>query len=109
MKITIDVDCTPDEARRFLGLPDVAPMQQAMMDEIQRRMTENLKAMEPEQLFKTWLPIGLQGWEQLQKAFWGQAQKTAGSPSASRPSGYQYPPQRDPEQGGAGGEGGGAD
>ena len=95
MKITINVDCTPDEARRFLGLPDVAPMQQAMMDEIQRRMTDNLKAMEPEQLFKTWLPIGLQGWEQLQKAFWRQAQPQA---------------QTQPEaRGGAGGEGGGGD
>lgn len=97
MKITIDVDCTPDEARRFLGLPDVAPMQKAMMDEIQRRMTENLKAMEPEQLFKTWLPIGLQGWEQLQKAFWRQAQ----------PPAYTQPESS--ERGGAGGEGGGAD
>ena len=31
MKIKIDVDCTPQEARAFLGLPDVAPMQKAMM------------------------------------------------------------------------------
>lgn len=72
MKITIDIDCTPDEARRFLGLPDVAPMQKAMMDEVQRRMTENLKAMDPEQMVKTWLPVGLQGFDQLQKAFWAQ-------------------------------------
>lgn len=34
MKITIDVDCTPDEARRFLGLPDVAPMQEALMAQL---------------------------------------------------------------------------
>ena len=95
MKITIDVDCTPDEARRFLGLPDVAPMQQAMMDEIQRRMMDNLKAMEPEQLIKTWLPIGLQSWEQMQKAFWRQAQ----GPQASH--------TRRHDEGGAGGESGG--
>ena len=95
MKITIDVDCTPDEARRFLGLPDVAPMQQAMMDEIQRRTTETLRSMEPDQLLKTWLPLGLQGWEQMQKAFWRQAQP-------QRPS---QPKAGD--QGGAGGESGG--
>ena len=35
MKITVDVDCTPEEARRFLGLPDVAPMQEAMMAQMQ--------------------------------------------------------------------------
>ena len=26
MKINIEVDLTPDEARRMLGLPDLAPM-----------------------------------------------------------------------------------
>jgi hypothetical protein len=70
MKIHVDIDCTPEEARTFLGLPDVAPMQEALMAEMQKRMMANLQAMEPEQLFKTWLPAGLQGWEQLQKAFW---------------------------------------
>ena len=70
MKIHVDIYCTPEEARSFLGLPDVAPMQEALMAEMQKRMMANLHAMEPEQLFKTWLPAGLQGWEQLQKAFW---------------------------------------
>jgi hypothetical protein len=72
MKIHVDIDCTPEEARAFLGLPDVGPMQSALMAELQQRMMANLQAMEPEQLFKTWLPAGIQGWEQLQKAFWSQ-------------------------------------
>lgn len=78
MKIHLDIDCTPEEARAFLGLPDVAPMQDALMAELQKRMMANLQAMEPEQLFKTWLPAGLQGWEQLQKAFWTQMSAKAG-------------------------------
>ena len=77
MKIHVDIDCTPEEARTFLGLPDVAPMQEALMAELQKRMMANLQAMEPEQLFKTWLPAGLQGWEQLQKAFWSQMNAAA--------------------------------
>ncbi len=72
MKINIEIDCTPAEARSFLGLPDVAPMQEAMMAEVEERMKANLSAMDPETLVKTWLPAGVQGWEQLQKAFWGQ-------------------------------------
>ncbi|MBO6837103.1 MAG: hypothetical protein JJ878_13585 [Alphaproteobacteria bacterium] len=72
MKISIDIDCTPDEARRFLGLPDVAPMQEALMRQIQERMEANLKALEPEALFQTWLPASIQGMEQLQKMFWAQ-------------------------------------
>jgi hypothetical protein len=72
MNISIDIDCTPDEARRFLGLPDVAPMQEALMRQIQERMEANLKALEPEALFQTWLPASIQGMEQLQKMFWAQ-------------------------------------
>ena len=72
MKITIDIDCTPEEARTFLGLPDVKPMQQAMMKEVQDRMTASLHAMDPETVMKTWLPAGIQGVEQLQKMFWSQ-------------------------------------
>ena len=76
MKVTINIDCTPDEARTFFGLPDVKPMQKAMMDEVEKRMRANMDAMDPETLFKTWMPggipMGLQGWEQLQKSFWGQ-------------------------------------
>lgn len=72
MKITVDVDCTPEEARSFLGLPDVRPMQEALMRQIQERMTASLAAMEPEAMLKTWLPAGVQGMEQLQKMFWAQ-------------------------------------
>ncbi len=75
MKITIDVDCTADEARQFLGLPDVKPMQEAMMREIQDRMMVSLKAMDAESLFKTWLPAQMQGFEQMQKFFWSQFKK----------------------------------
>jgi len=77
MKVTINIDCTPEEARAFFGLPDVKPMQDAMMAEIEKRMRANMDAMDPETLFKTWLPVGMQGWEQLQKAFWGQMNQAA--------------------------------
>lgn len=72
MKISIDIDCTPEEARRFFGLPDVAPMQEAVMAEVQERILASLKAMDAETLVKTWMPAGMQGWEQMQKAFWSQ-------------------------------------
>jgi hypothetical protein len=72
MKITIDVDCTPDEARRFLGLPDVTDLQEAMMEEVKARMLANLKAMDPEALFGAWFPGGLKGFEEMQKAFWSR-------------------------------------
>lgn len=57
MKITVNVDCTPLEARQFMGLPDVEPMQKAAMAEIEKRMMTELERYSPESLFKAWLPI----------------------------------------------------
>ncbi|MEK9754127.1 MAG: DUF6489 family protein [Rhodospirillaceae bacterium] len=78
MKVTINIDCSPEEARTFLGLPDIKPMQDAMVAELEKRMRANLDAMDPETLFKTWFPAGIQGWEQMQKAFWGQMMRKTG-------------------------------
>lgn len=72
MKVKIDIDCTPEEARSFFGLPDVKPMQDVMMKEVEQRMMANVQAMDPEVLVKTWLPAGIQGWEQMQRMFWSQ-------------------------------------
>ncbi len=78
MKITIEVDCSPEEARAFLGLPDVVPMQAAAMEDLSQRLRAGLEAMDPETLMKTWMPLGLQGLEQAQKMFWSQMGKSAG-------------------------------
>ena len=42
MKMTIEVDCTPEEARRFLGLPDVSALNDALVSEMQKRMEANM-------------------------------------------------------------------
>ena len=81
MKISVDIDCTPAEARAFFGLPDVKPMQDALMREMQDRMMANMNAMDPQTMFKTWLPAGIQGVEQIQKAFWSQMASALGSSS----------------------------
>tara|TARA_R110000787_G_scaffold63679_11_gene144305 strand:+ start:408194 stop:408445 length:252 start_codon:yes stop_codon:yes gene_type:complete len=72
MKVKIDIDCTPEEARSFFGLPDVKPMQDVMMKEVEQRLMANVQAMDPEVMIKTWLPAGIQGWEQMQRMFWSQ-------------------------------------
>lgn len=72
MKITFDVDCTPDEARAFLGLPDVKPMQEELLKQVQDRLSATLRTMDPEAVLKTWLPVTLKGFEQLQEMFLSQ-------------------------------------
>ena len=70
MKVRVDIDCTPEEARSFLGLPDVGPMQETLTKEMQDRLMSAMRSMDPETLMKTWMPAGIAGLEQWQKMFW---------------------------------------
>ena len=72
MKVNFDIECTPEEARAFFGLPDVQPLQERMMKELEDKMLENLKSMDPETIVQTWLPATIQGWGEMQKMFWQQ-------------------------------------
>ena len=72
MKISLDIDCTPEELRGFFGMPDVKPMQEQLLKEVEDRMRASLKALDPQALMNTWLPAGLRGFEQLQEAFLNQ-------------------------------------
>lgn len=72
MKIKFDVECTPEELRGFIGLPDVRPMQEKLLKEVEERLRTNVKALDPEAMLKTWLPAGLKGFEQLQEMFLNQ-------------------------------------
>ena len=72
MKFTVNVECTPEEARSFFGLPDIAPMQDRMMDELEEKMRENIQNLDPETFMKTWLPATVQGWGEMRKMFGGQ-------------------------------------
>ena len=67
MKITLNVDCTPQEARTFLGLPDVTAMNEAMMAEMQSRLKANMAALQPEELMKSWMAFGGQATEHFRK------------------------------------------
>ena len=85
MKIHMDMDLTPEEARTLFGLPDVKPMQKALLDDVEARMKKALSVMEPDALIKMWLPVGVQNFEQWQKFIWSRM--TGGSGGASGESG----------------------
>jgi hypothetical protein len=54
MKINVEIDCTPLEARQFFGLPDVQPMQTAVMEHLQKQMISNIEKVSPEALLQSW-------------------------------------------------------
>ena len=70
MKFNFDIECTPEEARKFLGLPDVIPMQDALMKQLHAKLADNIRTLDPETLAKTWIPITMQNWSEMQKIFW---------------------------------------
>ena len=80
MKFTINIDCTPQEARTFLGLPDIETFQKSMMEKAQDRMEEQIKDLNAEDLMKMWMPDGIAGtvksWKELQENFMAQFSKT---------------------------------
>ena len=44
MKITVNVDCTPEEARAFFGLPELKPLQDQIIQQMQERMASGIPA-----------------------------------------------------------------
>lgn len=83
MKITFDIDCTPQEARALLGLPDLEPLQQQLVNELQRQLDRNLSLMDPETLIKTWLPTTLQGFDDIRNLFGGVLGRTSARASTA--------------------------
>ena len=48
MKITMNIECPPEEVRRFAGLLDVTVLQEEMMEGFGVKMRESLEATDPE-------------------------------------------------------------
>ena len=67
MPMTIEVDCTPEEARRFLGLPDVTALNEQIVEEMSKRVSSNMSMLSPDELMKNWMTIGAGAQEQFRK------------------------------------------
>ena len=72
MKITVNVECTPEEARTFLGLPDFGALHAAL----QERMREAVADLSPETLMRHWFALLPTGGTDMQKAMEGFMQTT---------------------------------
>ena len=82
MKITMNIECSPEEARRFLGLPDVAPMQEELLKAYRDQMMENISSLDPDAMMKSWMSGSGSGMEEMQRAFWSQFGSQFGAGSA---------------------------
>jgi hypothetical protein len=74
MKVNINIECTPEEARAFMGLPDVSTLNEQLVEEMTKRMTGNLDAMESEALMRNWMSLGGE-WQKQMMGLMAQAAK----------------------------------
>ena len=73
MKLKIEVDTTPEELRRFFGLPDVTDLQTEMVEKLREQMFSGVEGYDPVKMLEPFLPNNLKSMESLQNAFWNMA------------------------------------
>jgi uncharacterized protein DUF6489 len=68
MKVTVDIDCTPEEARRFLGLPDLSAVHEAYVEKMKSAVADGPTPEMFGDMVKAWGPMneaGMNMWKQM--------------------------------------------
>ncbi len=80
MRLTINVDISPAEARAFFGMPDVEPLNAMVMAEMTRRAKGQMDTLaDPERLVAQWMEMSGKGMDALQGMI-GAAMSSAAAP-----------------------------
>jgi hypothetical protein len=58
MKISIEIDLTPQEAREIVGLPNVGQLHDAFLNAAKSKMTDAASSIDMEPIIKTWSGFG---------------------------------------------------
>lgn len=67
MKLSVDVDLTPEELRRLFGLPDLSPIQNLMIERITSQIEKGLDSNLMATMTRSLITGGLQSWDAYQK------------------------------------------
>ncbi len=67
MKVHVEVDCTPDEARQFLGLPNVAKANEVYVDAVAKAMKGVGSVDQLQDIAKQIAPMGQMGLKLFQQ------------------------------------------
>jgi len=84
MKINIEIECSPEEARRFMGLPDVEKANAVYVDAIARAMKGVSNAEQLDEYAKQLAPMGQIGLKMFQ-TFMESAGKPGSQPRDNDP------------------------
>lgn len=68
MKVNVEIECTPEEARRAVGLPDLTPIHERYVGMMLETMSGTVKPELLETMMRSWAPMGEAGlsiWRRL--------------------------------------------
>lgn len=84
MRFTINIDCTPQEARAFFGMPDVQPLNEMVVAEMTRRAKDQMDTLaDPERLVAQWMEMSGKGMDAFQGLV-GAAMNAASTPAKKK-------------------------
>lgn len=67
MNIKVDLDITPEEVRRLMGLPDIQPFQEELMARIREQMEAGAEGYDPQTLMRPFLSNAFASMDVFQK------------------------------------------
>lgn len=71
MKITVNIDCTPEEAREFLGFPNIQLMQEKVMKQLEDNLLAGIAGMSPDAILRNWMSFNPEQIGDMFKMFGG--------------------------------------
>jgi len=71
MKVSVDLDLTPEELRRLFGLPDLTPIQALVVERITRQVEKGMDSNLLAGITRSIITGGVQSWEAYQKLLAG--------------------------------------
>lgn len=79
MKVHVEIDCTPEEARAFLGLPDVSKANSVYIEAIAKAMKGAGSVDQVQEFAKNLAPMGQVGMKLFQQFMEGGAAFATGA------------------------------
>jgi hypothetical protein len=67
MNVSVNIECTPQEARTFLGLPDVSPIHDKYIQTMLETFDGSNSVEQMENLFRSFSPMGDAGMRLFQQ------------------------------------------
>jgi len=92
MKVTVDLDLTPEELRRLFGLPDLSPIQSLVVERITRQVEKGMDSNLLAGITRSIITGGVQSWEAYQKLLAGILSSAKTPESKKDPAGSGEPP-----------------